>query len=66
MAYDREREAAIGAVLRASRLCRSVQATLVDAETLEKRDRRIGTMSSVPGLPAQALRRSEGPRRSIL
>ena len=27
---------------------------------------RIGTLSSVPGLPAQALRSSEGPRRSIM
>ncbi|MAE64893.1 MAG: 3'(2'),5'-bisphosphate nucleotidase [Phycisphaeraceae bacterium] len=39
MPYERERDTAIAAVRAASRVCRGVQANLVTAETLEKRDR---------------------------
>ena len=39
MSYSREREVAIQAVLKASRLCRVVQANLVSDESMSKKDR---------------------------
>ncbi|MCC2671829.1 MAG: 3 (2) -bisphosphate nucleotidase, partial [Armatimonadetes bacterium] len=39
MAYDRERQVAIDAVIQACRLCEGVQKRLVSAETLAKKDK---------------------------
>jgi len=39
MPYEREREAAVAAVEKASRLCRSVQSCLDDSESMSKQDR---------------------------
>lgn len=39
MAYERERQAAVAAVVQASRLCQAVRRELVSAETLAKKDK---------------------------
>ncbi len=60
MSYDTEREVAIEAVLRASRLCRAVQSKLVAGSTLAKGDRSpvtvadFGAQAVVSHLLAQA------------
>ncbi len=60
MSYDTEREVAIEAVLRASRLCRAVQSELVAGSTLAKGDRSpvtvadFGAQAVVSHLLAQA------------
>lgn len=52
MAWDREREVAIEAVARASRLCRAVQRRLIEGHTLSKDDRSPVTVAD---FGAQAL-----------
>ncbi len=60
MAYERERETAVQAVIDASKLCKAVQATLVSDETMAKKDKSPVTVADFGGqaVVTVALRRA--------